>query len=410
MEEMGLMRTRYGWLVGLLTAGLALTPAVVYGQGIDAGPPDPVFPLPIGKDRMENGGFFVALEGLFWRQTNPLHDQQIAVRGVLDTDGSISQALFGGAQPGLFFGSRTAALRADDAGGPGTYSLGFRLTGGWKFANDVSLEVSWIHLFDAKYAATASVLPAFARSDPLLADTFLTSFVFNFPPDFAGPAQKVNLGNPGATFGIWDASSEQEIRFTQRFNQADLSVRWPLMTNDCMRTYWLCGPRMVWLWEQFWWRTVAFDITSGAAGQDDVAIYSNVVSQRLYGGHIGAGWDWKPCETPIGTFAISVEGDFMLSADVVKERAKYERGDFAIAAQRAITTYTVVPELSAKVNLWWYPIEAVQVRIGYDLLAFFNTVSSPDPVSFNFGALDPPWVKGTTRIFDGFEFGVAISF
>jgi hypothetical protein len=408
MEEMGLMRMRNGWLVWLLTGGLALAPAVVRGQGIDPGPPDPVFPVPL-NNHLERGGFYVALEGIMWRQTNPLHDEQIAVRGVLDEDGTIAAALGLPQVPGQFFGSRQAALRANDVG-PGTYTPGFRMTTGWKFPDGIAIEGSWTHLFETQYAATASVLPAFGLSGPLLENTFLTSFVFNFPPDFAGPAMKVNLGSPGATFGIWDAASEEVIRFIQRYDQFALSVRVPFTEGECLRTYWMAGPRLDWLWEQFWWRTVAFDIGTGNAGQDDVAIYSNVLSQRLYGAHLGCGWDWRLGDTPVGTFAIVLELEGALFADIAKERAKYERGDFAIASQRARTDYTIVPEVNGKINLAWYPMEGLELRLGWDFMAFFNTISAPDPVSFNYGALDPPWVKGTFRFFEGLTGGVSITF
>jgi hypothetical protein len=262
----------------------------------------------------------------------------------------------------------------------------------------------------AKYNAVASIEPAFGRLDPVLADSFLTSFVFNFPADFAGPARKVDLGRDGATFGIWDASDVQSIRFTQRYDSWQLSARLPFFTNECNRTYWLIGPRMDWLWEQFYWRTVAFDITSGNAGQDDVAIYTNVVSQRLYGMHLGCGWDYKLCDTPAGAFGLSLELEGAGFIDIVKERAAYERGDFAIANQRSKKDYTFVPEINGKVYVTWYPTEAIELRLGWDFMAFFNTVSSPDPVSFNYGGLDPPWVKGTFRFFEGLSAGVSISF
>jgi hypothetical protein len=395
---------RNSWLVWLLAAGAALLPARVLAQLGDVGPEDPVYPLPIGKVRMEDGGLYLAAEFIFWRMTNPLHDEQIAVRGILDTDGSITGT------PGGFIGSRQAALRANDVG-PGTYIPGFRVTGGWLFGQSgIAVEVNWIHLFEARYAAGASVLPAFGLSGGLLENTFLTSFVFNFPPDFAGPATKVALGNPGATFGIWDASSEQTIQFTQRYDQVEIRGRIPLFGDDCNRTYWYVGPRMAWLWENFKWRTVAFDLNSGNAGQDDVAIYSNIVSQRFYGAFCGAGYEWYKGNTPVGAFALSFEFDAAILADIVKERAKYERGDFAIAAQRARTDYTIVPELQGNVNLWWYPIQAVQLRLGYNVLALFNTVAAEDPVSFNYGGLDPPWVKGKTRFLDGFNAGIGISF
>ena len=44
------------------------------------------------------------------------------------------------------------------------------------------------------------------------------------------------------------------------------------------------------------------------------------------------------------------------------------------------------------------------------VMAFFNTVSAPQPVSFNYGALDPPWVNGTTRFVDGWNAGLGIIF
>jgi hypothetical protein len=404
------MRTLNGWLMGLVAALAVLLPAAAYGQGQDIPAEDPVFPVPLGHDRYENGGFFASAEFLFWRQTNPLHDQQLAVRGVLDQDGSISHALGGDGIPGEFFGSRATALKANDAGGPGSYQPGFRITAGWLFSNGIQVEASWIHLFEAKYSAVASVEPAFGRSGPFLEETFLTSFVFNLPPEFAGPSQKVNIGNPGATYGIYDASTTQSIEFTQRFDQYEITGRFPLFGDDCNRTYWLLGPRIAWIWERFKWRTVAVDITTNVAGQDDVAIYSNIVSNRMYGIHLGAGYEWYRGSTPIGAFAVSVEGDCAAFADMVKEQAKYERGDFAIANQRSRDDYTAAAELSARLNLWWYPVQAVQMRVGYDFNVFFNTVSSPDPVSFNYGSLDPPWRKGTTRVLEGLSAGVGLVF
>jgi hypothetical protein len=403
------MRKQTGWLVWLVAAGAALMPAVVYGQGADVGPEDPVIPLPLGHDRMETGGFFMAAEFLFWRQTMPLHDQVVAVRGVLDQDGSISQGLGGPNIPGSFFGSREAALSTGQVTGPGTYEPGFRLTGGWLFENGVEVELNWIHLFEAKYSASAGVDQPFGRNGSLLENTFLTAFVFNIPGEFAGPATKVSIGGPGATFGIWDAASVMSESFVQRFEQVEFSARIPLLGNECNRTYWLIGPRLDWIWERYQWRTVSLDINGNGAA-DFVGIYSNIVSNRLYGVHLGLGYDWNTGTTPIGTFAISLEGQATPFVDIVKERAKYERGDHAIASQRARTDYVVSPEVEGKINLWWYPTQAIQLRIGYDAMAFFHTVSSPDPVSFNYGTLDPPFRKDTFRFFEGFEAGIGFVF
>src|SRR5438105_13271306 len=93
MEEMGLMRTRTGWLALLLTAGVALAPTG--GRGQEVPPADPVFPLPLYHDRPEKGGLYVDGEFVFFKQTNPLRPQPIATRGLLDFDGSITADLTG---------------------------------------------------------------------------------------------------------------------------------------------------------------------------------------------------------------------------------------------------------------------------------------------------------------------------
>src|SRR5262249_43360369 len=153
IEEMGLMRSRTGWLMVLVTAGMALASGTVRGQGEVVGPEvppaDPVIPLPLYHDRPERGGFYTAFEFLYFRQTNSLAHQFVAPRGLLDVDGSIPAALngtlinpVGGApiivpgqpMPGTFIGSGTPALFADDVGGPGTFQPGWRLSAGWRFA------------------------------------------------------------------------------------------------------------------------------------------------------------------------------------------------------------------------------------------------------------------------------------
>jgi hypothetical protein len=251
---------------------------------------------------------------------------------------------------------------------------------------------------------------------------------------------------PQAAYGIWNGASVMSLSFVQRHDQFDLVGRFPLYQDDCSRMYTLCGGRHVQFWERFQWRTTAvnielppvtatgnvtlnvtgpnqttggtinFNVTSssggtppgvgGRAGADDVAIYTNVVSNRLYGPTVGCGYEryWGK--------GISTSVDLRASAliDVVKERAKYERGDKAIAHKRAITEYTFVPELSADLNIWFYPIEGVEMRFGYEIMNFFNTVSSPRPVDFNYGAVSPPFEKGQYRYLEGFHTGIAFIF
>ncbi len=61
-------------------------------------------------------------------------------------------------------------------------------------------------------------------------------------------------------------------------------------------------------------------------------------------------------------------------------------------------------------TLVWYPLPSVQVRLGYNAMAFFNTFSSPRPIDFNYGSLTAPMYQSTFRLFDGLNLGLAILF
>ena len=165
------MRTRTGWLALMLTTGIALlAPSTGWGQGNTGGdvpPEDPPTFLPLYHDRPETGGFFAAAEFLWWRQTNPVKEQLIAVRGFTDTTGAVQDALnlLNGdnakqSVPGTHFGSSLAALDADQVSGPGSYEPGFDITLGWRFEDGISLEFTWRHLQDVKYTASAGPIPA----------------------------------------------------------------------------------------------------------------------------------------------------------------------------------------------------------------------------------------------------------
>ena len=70
--------------------------------------------------------------------------------------------------------------------------------------------------------------------------------MFNFPINYAGNAFNLggpNAGNPGATFGIWNAASLQTIGYVQRFDMVDFTMRVPVWQTDSYRNYGLIGPR-----------------------------------------------------------------------------------------------------------------------------------------------------------------------
>jgi hypothetical protein len=429
------MRGRTLWLAGLVAAGLTLAPAAaraqegapaangapvaegggapegglmpdflsVRAQTPDGAIPDYEVPLPLGHNPANKGGFYMGAEFLFWRQTNPLQHQPIGYRGFFDADGSLT------GQPGTFIGSGQLVLDAKDAGGPGTYQPGQRTTIGYAWKDGTSIDLQWIWLAKAQYWHEANIVPpAFGFGSNTLENSFISSPVYNFNNNFAGPQSKINGGGPTATYGIWDGADIMTISFIQRTQEIQSTFRMPIFYNDDFgyRMYGLMGPRFFWIWERFYWRTVNQN-PDGTADATDVGIYTNIVSNRMYGFFCGVGNEWY-----IGHgLACNLDLEAAGMVDIVKERAAYELGDKFLPGKvkRAKTDYTVVPEVSATVNLTWFPIQNVELRVGYDFMAFFNTIAASHPVSFDAGALDPPWGR-EARWFDGFQAGLAITF
>lgn len=446
-EENSPMRTRAGWIALVLTGGLALAPAAVRAQGLDISgrEAEPTIPLPVYSSRPEAGGFYAAVGFVMMRQTRELGNQIIARRGLVDMDGSIQQDLGGtwiipapGATPvfipgppgapGTFLGTGTPALSTSDLNGSRTYQPGWDQTIGWRFSDGSALESRWRHVHGANYQAGADIIgPGFAVG-PALADTFLFAPVYNFPNNYAGPAQETALGNPGAAYGIWNGASGMTIEFTQRYDQIDTTYRVPVREDPISRTYIQVGARFAWIWERFKWRTVAADLT-GATTPQDVAIYTNIVSNRMYGPTIGVQHDfYLGSAGRVGGFSIGFVGDFSPLLNVVKERARYELSDESTSTKLSRTEYTFVPMVSGELNLTWYPAAGVQIRLGWSSLAFMNTVYASRPVAFNYGNLnnnndfgvppnvpaaavnEPIWQRKALRYFDGISFGAALSF
>lgn len=414
------MSTKNVWLAILLTVGVAVVSNRAQAQE-EVPFEDPVIPLPIGHDRMAGkGGFYVGGEFVYFRQTNPIRDQILAVRGILDFDGSITADLNGfpvipvnGAPPiiipadpapGTFYGSGRAALNTNQVSGPGTFEPGFRITAGWRFKDGSAIEASWLRLNETKYSAGASLVPETLNAGSLLQETFLFSPVFNFPFEFGGAPNKIALGNPFAAFGIWNGADQMSLSFVQRTSIYDVTYRIPVWQSEYCRCYGLTGGRYVQLWENFQWRTVSANF-DGTTGQDNVAWYSALTSNNLWGPDIGVGSEFYLSHG----FSFSLDGRFAPLLNFAREQAKYERADFAIGTKRAVRRFDIVPELQATANVWWYPFNGCQIRFGYDAMAFFNTYASETPVDFNYGSVDPGWQK-TTRYLTGFNAGIGFIF
>ncbi len=228
------MRMRIGRL--FLLGALLMAPTNVRAQYQEVPPVD--FTGPLSHPRYEQGGFFAFVEALYFRENRPLVSQTVAIRGFVDVDGSAT-----GRPEGSFVGSGTEALNINQLKGPGSWQPGLNLGLGWRFESGTALILNWYHLADSRYSATASLAPPGLKGGTGLADTFLYSPVYNFPINYSGNPFNLAVGNPGATFGIWNASSLQTITYLQRFDLVDLAMRVPVWQTDSYRNYGLIGPR-----------------------------------------------------------------------------------------------------------------------------------------------------------------------
>jgi hypothetical protein len=452
------MRRNTGWSALLLAVGVALAPTVARAQsGSDpagGGPApfvlpqaapvfrgqmgvdkleDPTYPIPLGHPRMDVvGGIYAATEFVLFRQTNPIGHQLVAVRGLTDVDGAITGDLNGTVVnavgqppfiirgpivPGNFLGSGTPALFTDDLRGQETFEPGYRITLGYRFDNGSAIEVNYLSIVKATYTANASLIPpnfaGLASGGAFLADTFISSPFFNLPPEFAGANQKTAIGNPGSAYGIFNGDINQAISFRQFFQDIDIRGRVPWYQDDCTRIYGYGGGRFAWIWEQFRLRATSADFLGNSA-PTDVGVYENTVSNRMYGPFAGIG-----LERYIGRgFGIGLEGEAAFLLDIVKERANVQNGDRPdpsagtpfVRVKKSATNFSPVGEFGANAQVYWYPIEGIQIRAGYNLMTFLNTVAAKDPIAFDARSFDPNWQNRAIRFFDGFNAGIGFIF
>jgi hypothetical protein len=455
---------RHRFIGGALLAAVALMcgagPAAAQGGGAGGEGPgfqpplntSPTIPIPTGK--AGDAGFYTAAEFIMLNQRRTLGDQVLAVRGFVDSSGIIS------GQPGTFFGSGASALSTADLGRT-TFQPGYRLELGYRFDDGVTIFGNFLQLSDASYHAGASLIPQNFASGFNQADNFLFSPVYNFPPQFAGPPIKTAFDNtqvavsqflggllvpasgtialpfyalgPASlfqagvpqfstlgqgptynTYGIWNAATVEDIKYTQRYTEGNLGVRIPVLQTEYSRVYTSTGARFAWFFERFNWRTVSFAL-DGSVSPFDAANYTNTLSQRMYGPFIGCGHE------------IFLHNQFSLSLDVTaaallsveKERAKYKLGDSdyavgpgspPVATKWGATYFDIVPNFNGALNLWWYPIEGVQLRVGYMAMTYFNTKRMQEPVGFNYGNIDPSYKTEVFRLLHGFNAGIGFFF
>jgi hypothetical protein len=336
-------------------------------------------------------------EYLLFKQNRPLDNQRVASRGFIDYTG---QSGIVGARAGTF----REALSVDQVKGPPAYQPGFSFDAGYRFADGSALAFKWWHLSTVRYAAVATAIPKDLNIQADQGDSFLFAPVSNYPLDFSGPPNDVQ--GAGA-FGIWNGAEQMTLSYTQRNEIFELLYRTPNIIDTLdWRTYGFVGPRFVWFWENFQWRTFDQDLT-GTSFNVDQALYNNTVSNRMYGVKIGCANEWY-----VGNgFSVSTELYGTGFIDIVKERASYERGDKYTGPKRkrARTDFTWVPEVGGSVNLWWYPTDGVQLKFGYTLMTFFNTKSMGQPIDFDYSAVNPGYERAF-RYLQGLDVGIMFRF
>jgi len=408
------LRRTFAVLLATLAAatyGRAQSPDFLQGPGLGAGglgdsaglpgAPSPNLPLPLGNPGSQ--GFFAYTDLVYLTQTWTLGNQTVAVRGFRDSTGFLT------GRPGGFIGSGTEALNTNDFGRR-SYLPGYNIGIGFKSEDGTSYIAKFLRTPRYSYVAGASLVPRNFEGPNNLADTFLYSPVFNFSPQFSGTANRTGLEGNGAPpqllYGIWNGAGTMTIQYTQEFTDVDLGVRVPVFETPYSKVYGLAGARMDWFFERFKWRAQAFNTISGQSDPNDVAFYTNTLSQRLYGPYIGASH-----EIYLGrNFSLSTDMTGALLANFTKQRAKYKLASDDAQQKRSLNDLDFSPSVGGNFNLWWYPTAGIQVRVGYQVNTWFNTHNMQQPIGFDFSNIDPVYGKQTFRLMHGLNVGFGLFF
>jgi hypothetical protein len=390
--------------LAVLTPGRSLAQETWPQGGFATGyaPPAVQLPYPLYNTHPEVGGLFIAGSYVMYNQTNPLQGQEIAVRGFVATDDSVLNAA---GSAGTFVGPRNNALDVGQVHGPYTFTPGFQVELGWKFGDGSALTATFWYLSTAQYSAAATLAAPNYQYNSNQSATFLTSYVFNFPSDFAGAPNKISQGGPYSVYGIWNGASTMTEAFWQYTEQFYLTYRKPFYETECYRASALVGPRWIRLSDKFQWVTTDVD-SFGLSSPFYSAVYNNIVTNNNYGVWGGLQQEWY-----LGWgFAAMLNIDGGIFMDSVTTEVDYQlaqRG--GTENKRGRHMWRPTAEAQVTPSIMWYPLEGIQVQLAYDFFAIFNTVASPQPVDFNYSSLTPPY-SDVTRFFNGFQATVAFVF
>lgn len=430
----------------------------------------PTLPIPTGGGPGHSAGFYGAVEFIYLTQTRAIGDQTVAYRGLVDSSGRITGIpgiYLGSGMPAL----TTDQLGKTNFFPGMNFEIGYKFDDGTRiyasfmqlfqanYSDGATLATQYarsdIDQFDTfLVAGVYNFPPQFAgpprRSrfdfqagifDEVIA-AYPISPVFGPPPGvFERILERLPVGpngrpilpalpgvitipggtlitvrtipQPGtseyvppyATYGIWNGASVMDIKFSQRFTGAEFGMRSPLFQTDYSRVYGLIGGRYAWFFERFTWRTVAYDLF-GQTFPEYSATYTNTLSQRLYGPFFGCGHEIFLCNS----LSLSLDLTAAPLIGIVKQRAKYKLDTETIQSKRGWNDFIFVPNANGNLNLWWYPYEGVQVRVGYQAQTFYATKYMREAIGFNYSAPDPAIDTKWFRVLHGFNFGVGLFF
>lgn len=394
----------FGGIACLTASAIVLSTSTAhaqYGFTDYSVPGEPSEKLPIPTGNPGEHGFYTFFEFVYLTQSWTMGNQTVAYRGLVDSTGLVTGL------PGTYLGSGVEALSTNDFGRR-SWAPGYNIGIGYKTDDGTSFYASFMQTRAQTNSNAATLASPFFRSGPDLSDTFLVAGVFNFPPQYAGPeiATPIEADLDGNSFyGIWNGASDMGIDFKQRFTETEIGARVPLFQTEYSRIYGLAGARFNWFFERFQWHTFKYDI-NGLSGPRDASRYNNTLSQRMYGAFVGCGH-----EVYVGK-RFSVSGDVTAAGliNFTKQRAKYKLMDNTIQNKMSRNDATLVPSFTGDINLWWYPVEGVQMRVGYNAWTFFNTQNMQNPIGFNYGAIDPVYGTQHFRIVHGLNVGLGLFF
>jgi hypothetical protein len=411
------MTKRTLWLAKLLLVAFFLAPEAAVAQPLGQGSLTPWFEHPLPLNGSKSDGFFAAVEAIYWHVSNPLERQVIARRELYDFAGDFFNDFSTG--PGDILGSQAVALTADMAGGD-EFEAGFRSTVGYRFTGGLEVELCYWTLPVFSHTAQAGIIPHNLNVGFGFVDSFLSARFFNFPTEFAGPDNdvlrqiRVPLSDPPVytpgpaipAFGIFNGAELFTIKYEQEFWNLELNFRLPIEQNDSTRSYMIVGPRIMNTFENFELRIVDLDI-DGEGSPLNTARYNTRTRNILFGAQCGYGSELYLK----GGFALSGEVRVGCFFDVFRGKANLEREDGPNApnVRNDVEDHGISPFFQGGLFLWYYPVDGVVLRFGYEYTGLINVWRSPNPIDFNVGSMSPDYKQMFIQL-DGMSGGIALIF